>query len=83
MSIPFAPQSMDFGLGENADMIRETTARWAADRLAPRGRRGESIAEASRIGEGTHPMAPGEGGIVVRDAADGRCPVSLQLEVMP
>ena len=36
MSIPFAPQSMEFGLGENADAIRETTARWAADRLAPR-----------------------------------------------
>lgn len=36
MSIPFAPQSMDFGLGENADAIRDTTARWAADRLAPR-----------------------------------------------
>ncbi|WP_374274530.1 isovaleryl-CoA dehydrogenase [Brevundimonas sp.] len=36
MSIPNAPQSMDFGLGENADMIRETTARWAVDRLAPR-----------------------------------------------
>jgi len=26
---------MDFALGENADMIRETTARWASDRLAP------------------------------------------------
>jgi len=36
MSIPNAPQSMEFGLGENADMIRETTARWAADCLAPR-----------------------------------------------
>ncbi|WP_309627811.1 isovaleryl-CoA dehydrogenase [Brevundimonas sp.] len=36
MSIPNAPQSMEFGLGENADMIRETTARWASDRLAPR-----------------------------------------------
>jgi isovaleryl-CoA dehydrogenase len=36
MSIPFAPQSMEFGLGENADMIRDTTARWAADKLAPR-----------------------------------------------
>ena len=35
MSIPNAPQSMEFGLGENADAIRETTARWAADRLAP------------------------------------------------
>ena len=35
MSIPNAPQSMEFGLGENADMIRETTARWATDRLAP------------------------------------------------
>ena len=35
MSIPFAPQSMEFSLGENADAIRETTARWAADRLAP------------------------------------------------
>ncbi|MFE9085520.1 isovaleryl-CoA dehydrogenase [Brevundimonas sp. NPDC003935] len=35
MSIPFALQSMEFGLGENADAIRETTARWAADRLAP------------------------------------------------
>ena len=36
MSIPNAPQSMEFGLGETADAIRETTARWAADRLAPR-----------------------------------------------
>lgn len=35
MSIPFAPQSMEFGLGDNADAIRDTTARWAADRLAP------------------------------------------------
>jgi len=35
MSIPFAPQSMEFGLGENADAIRDVTARWAADRLAP------------------------------------------------
>ena len=35
MSIPFAPQSMEFGLGENADAIRDTTARWATDRLAP------------------------------------------------
>ena len=35
MSIPNAPQSMEFGLGENAYMIRETTARWATDRLAP------------------------------------------------
>ena len=36
MSIPFAPQSMEFGLGETADVIRDTTARWAAERLAPR-----------------------------------------------
>ena len=36
MSIPYAPQSMEFGLGETADAIRETTARWASDRLAPR-----------------------------------------------
>ncbi|MET3837561.1 isovaleryl-CoA dehydrogenase [Brevundimonas sp. UYEF29] len=35
MSIPFAPQSMEFGLGDNANAIRDTTARWAADRLAP------------------------------------------------
>ncbi|WP_326525073.1 isovaleryl-CoA dehydrogenase [Sphingomonas sp.] len=27
--------TLDFGLGENADMIRETTARYAADRIAP------------------------------------------------
>ncbi|MBU3076665.1 isovaleryl-CoA dehydrogenase [Sphingomonas quercus] len=27
---------MDFGLGETADMIRDTTARFAADRIAPR-----------------------------------------------
>jgi hypothetical protein len=39
--------------------------------------------EASRVGEGTHPMATDDGSIVVRDAADGRCPVSLQLEVTP
>lgn len=31
----FAP-SLDFGLGENADAIRETTERFAADRIAPR-----------------------------------------------
>ena len=36
MSIPFAPQSLEFGLGETVDAIRDTTARWAADRLAPR-----------------------------------------------
>ncbi len=35
MSIPNAPQSMEFGLGETADAIRDTTARWAGDRLAP------------------------------------------------
>ena len=35
MSIPNAPQSMEFGLGETADAIRDTTARWATDRLAP------------------------------------------------
>ena len=35
MSIPNAPQSMEFGLGETADAIRDTTARWASDRLAP------------------------------------------------
>ncbi|MEI9926565.1 MAG: isovaleryl-CoA dehydrogenase [Sphingomonas sp.] len=28
-------QTLDFGLGENADMIRETTARFAADKIAP------------------------------------------------
>ncbi|MCF8503504.1 MAG: isovaleryl-CoA dehydrogenase [Caulobacter sp.] len=28
--------AMDFGLGETADAIRETTARFAADRIAPR-----------------------------------------------
>ena len=28
--------SLDFGLGETADAIRETTARFAADRIAPR-----------------------------------------------
>jgi isovaleryl-CoA dehydrogenase len=31
--VPFA--ALDFGLGEAADMIRETTARFAADRIAP------------------------------------------------
>ena len=33
--IPNAPRSLDFGLGENADAIRETTARFAADRITP------------------------------------------------
>jgi len=28
-------QTLDFGLGENADMIRDTTRRFAADRIAP------------------------------------------------
>ena len=31
---PTAPD-FDFDLGENADAIRETTARFAADRIAP------------------------------------------------
>ena len=31
-----ADPSLDFGLGETADAIRETTARFAADRIAPR-----------------------------------------------
>jgi isovaleryl-CoA dehydrogenase len=29
------PQSLDFGLGENADAIRETTERFATDRIKP------------------------------------------------
>jgi isovaleryl-CoA dehydrogenase len=33
--IPNHGPSMDFGLGENADAIRDTTARFAADRIAP------------------------------------------------
>src|SRR5579875_1228187 len=33
--IPNAPASLDFDLGEMADAIRETTARFAADRIAP------------------------------------------------
>ncbi len=33
--IPNAERMMDFGLGETADAIRETTARFAADRIAP------------------------------------------------
>jgi isovaleryl-CoA dehydrogenase len=36
MSIPNSLPSMDFGLGETADAIRDTTARFAADRIAPR-----------------------------------------------
>jgi isovaleryl-CoA dehydrogenase len=34
--IPNAGPALDFALGETADMIRETTARFAADRIAPR-----------------------------------------------
>ena len=33
--IPNTPPPLDFGLGETADAIRETTARFAADRIAP------------------------------------------------
>jgi isovaleryl-CoA dehydrogenase len=33
--IPNTGPSMDFGLGDTADAIRETTARFAADRIAP------------------------------------------------
>src|SRR3954465_14870845 len=33
--IPNTPPSLDFGLGENADAIRETTSRYAADRITP------------------------------------------------
>src|SRR6185312_752491 len=33
--IPNHGPSMDFGLGETADAIRDTTARFAADRIAP------------------------------------------------
>ena len=80
-------------LGQGYVPPYETELAWSGDTLVyaalSRDDRSELWAldartgEASRIGEGTHPMAPGEGGIVVRDAADGRCPVSLQLEVMP
>ena len=35
MTIPNHGPSMDFALGETADAIRETTARFAADRIAP------------------------------------------------
>jgi isovaleryl-CoA dehydrogenase len=34
--IPNTSPDFDFGLGENADAIRETTARFSADRIAPR-----------------------------------------------
>jgi isovaleryl-CoA dehydrogenase len=33
--IPASGPALDFGLGETADAIRETTARFAADRIAP------------------------------------------------
>ena len=33
--IPTHGPMMDFGLGETAEAIRETTARFAADRIAP------------------------------------------------
>jgi isovaleryl-CoA dehydrogenase len=33
--IPNSPPPLDFNLGENADAIREATARYAADRIAP------------------------------------------------
>ena len=33
--IPNHGPSLEFGLGEAADAIRETTARFAADRIAP------------------------------------------------
>ncbi len=33
--IPNHGPFMDFGLGETADAIRDTTARFAADRIAP------------------------------------------------
>jgi isovaleryl-CoA dehydrogenase len=36
--IPNTSPDFDFGLGENADTIRETTARFSADRIAPRAR---------------------------------------------
>jgi isovaleryl-CoA dehydrogenase len=35
---PNTAPDFDFGLGENADAIRETTARFAADRIAPRAK---------------------------------------------
>ena len=34
--IPNHGPSFDFGLGETADAIREATARFAAERIAPR-----------------------------------------------
>ncbi len=39
--------------------------------------------DASRVGEGTHPMATDTGEIVVRDEAADRCPVTIDLEVTP
>ncbi len=37
--IPNHGPALDFDLGETADMIRETTARFAADQIAPLARR--------------------------------------------
>jgi isovaleryl-CoA dehydrogenase len=33
--IPNAPRSMDFDLGENANLLRDTVARFASDKIAP------------------------------------------------
>lgn len=42
-----------------------------------------SSGDAWRLGEGSHPMATDGGEIVARDAAAGRCPMTLDLEVTP
>lgn len=39
--------------------------------------------DASRLGEGVHPMVTDTGEVIVTDASDGRCPVTLTLSVTP
>ena len=67
--IPNAAPQMDFALGETADAIRDTTARYAADRIAP------LAAEIDRTNEFPRELWPemGELGLhgITVDEADG------------
>ncbi len=68
--IPNASPAMDFGLGETADMIRDTTARFAADRIAPIAARIDETNQFPR--ELWEPMgALGLHGITVEEADGG------------
>lgn len=80
-------------LGQGHVPVYEGERAWAGQRLVFASRTRDDRSElwaldpitgdATRVGEGTHPIASQSGEILVRDEAAGRCPVTLDLEVTP